>query len=116
MTHSDENMLVFDFENSYTLCKVPNDVLQTFTPYDTLFPIYRLPKHQIKKEYPPESNTSLIIAITVPTVVGVLLIALVVIIVAIFIYKYRKMKGRQMLKEFDEMELPSLGGPLIQYD
>ncbi|BFU18856.1 hypothetical protein EHI8A_044410 [Entamoeba histolytica HM-1:IMSS-B] len=116
LTHSDENNLVFDFTNTYTFCKFSAEQLASLGPDDAIFPIYRLPKDQIKKEYPTEKETSKIIAIVVPSVLGVLIIIIAIIAIVVGIIKYRTYKGRQMLKEYDENELSSLGGPLIQYD
>ncbi|ELP95283.1 hypothetical protein EIN_431190, partial [Entamoeba invadens IP1] len=116
LTSTDENKLVFDFKNTYSLCKIPPEVLKTITPTDTLFPIYRLPKNQIVKNYPEEGKASKIVTIVVPSVVGLIVICVLFIGTIVFIVRYRKMKGREMLKEYSEFELSSLGGPLIQYD
>ncbi|ELP95281.1 hypothetical protein EIN_430870 [Entamoeba invadens IP1] len=115
-TSSDENKLVFDFSNPYILCKVPESVYETLTPDDGILPIYRLPKNKIRKEYPEDSNTQQIIIIVVPVVVGVIAFVALILGTIVFIVRHRRRKGREMLKEYNELELSSLGGPLIQYD
>ncbi|GAB1225783.1 hypothetical protein ENUP19_0262G0008 [Entamoeba nuttalli] len=108
LTHSDENNLVFDFTHTYTFCKFSAEQLASLGPDDCYFPYISFTKDQIKKEYPTEKETSKIIAIVVPSVLGVLIIIIAIIALVVGIIKYRTYKGRQMLKEYDENELSSL--------
>ncbi|ELP92617.1 hypothetical protein EIN_369390 [Entamoeba invadens IP1] len=115
-TSSDENKFVFDFVNSYVLCKVPESVYLTFTKDDGILPIYRLPKNKIKKDYPKESDQSKILAIVLPTVFGCLFVLVVFSIIIFAVVRYRIIKGRRLLKEYNEEDLTSLGGPLLQFE
>ncbi|KAL7711922.1 Uncharacterized protein QTN25_010423 [Entamoeba marina] len=115
LSHSDENALAFDLEDSYIMCRIPSDVVNTLTEDYAIFPIYRLPKSEISKTY-DDSIKGITIAIISYSSVGGLFIIIGIIVLLIFLlYKYKKMKGRTMLKLYDEDQLSSLGGPLILY-
>ncbi|ELP92653.1 hypothetical protein EIN_369750 [Entamoeba invadens IP1] len=88
-TSSDDNKFVFDFVNSYVLCKVPESVYLTFTKDDGILPIYRLPKNKIKKDYPKDSNTKTVVVIVVPSVIGALILITLLIVIIVGTIKYR---------------------------
>ncbi|KAL7721214.1 Uncharacterized protein QTN25_001646 [Entamoeba marina] len=115
ITSSDDNALAFDLDNSYVMCRIPADIVNTLTDEYIIYPIYRLPKSDIHKTYPDEAKTTQIALISSTSGAALVLIICSIVLAVYLFYKYRKIRGRNILRLYDDDDLSSLGGPLVQY-
>ena len=115
---TDDNKLAFNFDNSYIICEIPNDIFNSIKSNQFLVPVYRLPKSEIHGKDDSSSSDDKIAAIAGGVSGGIIFILIIAIIITsiILFLRYRKEQGRRQLKMYNEHDLNALGGLLNVYD